>query len=70
MSETAEQRMQRQFKNWQWRMGRDYPMTDHTLWGGPYSAHVAMEQALDQRSQHEWFAEAAYLEPEENTTTI
>ncbi len=49
----------RQFKNWQYRMGTE-PSGNPFDWALPYRDKAIMEQALDARSQFEWFAEAKW----------
>lgn len=62
MPETIEERMERQFKNYQWRHGRGARETD-LVWGYNYRDAIIGDQALDKRSQFEWFAEAEYSDP-------
>jgi hypothetical protein len=52
--------MKRQFLNWRWRTGNERRMADPTSWELPHRQRVTMEQALDARSQHEWFAVAEF----------
>jgi hypothetical protein len=67
MSETPDQRLERQGTNWRNLMGRE--RSDPTIWALNYRESSIMDQSLDKRQQHVWFAEAVYLEPEENSIT-
>ncbi len=55
-AEPLDRKMQRQFKNWQYRTGTER-QSNPVRWDMPYSETVAMEQALDTRSQYEWFTQ-------------
>lgn len=58
MGETVDQRTNRQFMNYQWRLGPKARGADLITWSVPFRESIIMDQALDQRSQFEWFAQS------------